>query len=170
MPHSRSDTTASGAKPAELHFRNHRFGAYCYAARRCHVVYNGREQLVASEQHDAPALDPDRDPKGWEGNEIVDRSFPGPVEVSWETTNGTALNASIDLDRIFPDRRILHRVPTADMPANAFVDDPAIIVVIDGRRIDVYMRAFVPTNAEQIPGNRFSRARTDLILAWSHSY
>ncbi|GAB1595320.1 hypothetical protein [Lysobacter claricitrinus] len=170
MPHTSPDHAAATSPVAELRFDHHTFGAYCYDTRSCRIVYDGHEHVASSQEHDARALDPVNDPPSWRGGEIVDRTFPGPVEISWQSLDGTPLKASIDLDRIFKDRRILHRVPKNELPKNALVDDPAIIVVVDNRKVDVYMRAFVPTLSEQIPGNSHSTARTDLMLAWSHTY
>ena len=48
--------------------------------------------------------------------------------------------------------------------------DPDIILEVNDRTINVYMRAFVPTRELQIPGNKYSGFRDDLILAWSRTY
>lgn len=170
MTHTSNATPATAHESPDFRFQRHSFGAYCYDTRECRVAYNGREQLMASQEHGAPSFDPATDPQKWEGGELVAKTFPGPVDVSWTAADGTKLHVSVDLDAIFRERKILHRVDATDIPDNARVDDPAIIIVVVDRKIDVYMRAFVPTISEQIPGNRYSTARTDLILAWSHRY
>ena len=48
--------------------------------------------------------------------------------------------------------------------------NPDILLEVNDRTINVYMRAFVPTRELQIPGNKYSRFRDDLILAWSKTY
>jgi len=47
---------------------------------------------------------------------------------------------------------------------------PGIFLEVNDRTISVYMKAFIATRAEQIPGNKDSDFRDDVILAWTHAY
>ncbi|WP_133499837.1 hypothetical protein [Cognatilysobacter terrigena] len=152
------------------HFRNHTFGAYCYDTRSCSVTYGGMEHVVPSERAATHSFNGESDIKHWEANAIVDKTFAGPAVVRWTSKDGTPLEATLDLDRIFPGHVVLHRVPADQIPPNAVMGDPGIIVVVDDRTVAVYMKAFVPTRDPQIPGNPHSSFRADPVRAWSHTY
>ncbi|MDM0052216.1 hypothetical protein [Variovorax sp. J22R115] len=47
---------------------------------------------------------------------------------------------------------------------------PAIILEVNDRTINVYMRAHISTKELQVPGNRYSDFRNDLIKAFSQTY
>ncbi len=81
-----------------------------------------------------------------------------------EDGNGVA----VDIASIFRDQRVLHHVPNGAVDGD--IGDPGIILEVNDRTINVYMKAFVPTRVPQIPGNEYSRFRDDLILAWSKTY
>ena len=66
------------------------------------------------------------------------------------------------------DQKVLHNVPKEDVLGD--LGNPDILLEVNDRTINVYMRAFVPTRELQIPGNKYSRFRDDLILAWSKTY
>ena len=45
-----------------------------------------------------------------------------------------------------------------------------VLLEIDDRTVTVYTRTMIPTRTEQVPGNRFSTSRDDLIQVWTHTY
>ena len=169
--HSPADTQGSSlsGRPSwewPLRFRTHNFSAFCYDTYGCKVRY-------------ANLLDVDEDPqilqpssvsygldyqRGWLGGHLGIDNFPPPAEVSWRSQDGQPHATLIDIGAIFADQLIRHRVPRGEIPENASIPDPDIVLEINDRTINVYMRAFVPTRTLQIPGNRYSDARDDLIL------
>ncbi len=84
--------------------------------------------------------------------------------------DGATLHAEIDMSKIFADRLIRHNVAREDIPEKIGIPDPEIILEVNDRVINVYMRAFIPTKELQIPGNRFSGNRDDLIKVFSETY
>jgi hypothetical protein len=48
--------------------------------------------------------------------------------------------------------------------------EPEIILEVNDRTINVFMKARIPTKELQIPDNQHSRFRDDLILAYTRTY
>jgi hypothetical protein len=176
-----------GKEPWPLRFHTHGFGAVCFNTLTCSIIYHGHEfgtrKLDAyGNPYDRPSgSPPDYDwQEGWRGSHgfvaIEGRTFSDQVEIHWTSLDGVDHVTLIDFDEIFGDRLVLHEV-RRDEVKEAWLDaasiepvSPAIMVEVNDHIINVYMRAMVVTEAEQIPGNRYSHFRSDLILAWTNSY
>ena len=162
-----------------LRFDRHSFGARCYNALASSIVYDRHEFGKAERGYDGALITVPSGPPyapnwkdDWSGGYLAGRLFPTPVEVLWTALDGSDHQASIDLDAIFKDRLVLHRVAQEDIP-ESWAADPLsanILVEVNDRVINVYQRTHVATKEEQIPGNRYSHHRDDLMLAWSHTY
>ncbi|PPT93379.1 hypothetical protein XthCFBP4691_00475 [Xanthomonas theicola] len=157
-------------------FDRHAFGASCFDTYGCKVLYNGRYE----------ARDPD-DVKQMSSASLGDvypdnmtahtigignyPDFPPPAEVSWHSSDGQPHHATVDIGAIFKDQVVLHKVPQEQLPpiltAPIF---PDIILEVNDRTINVYMRAHVSTSVLQEPGNKYSDFRNDLILAYTETY
>src|SRR3546814_19758995 len=99
-----------------------------------------------------------------------DLNFPPPAVVSWRSKDGTPLRAEVDIDKIFKDRLIRHNVAREDIPEKAGVHNPDIVLEVDDRIINVYMRAFIPTKEQPTPRNKHSNFRHDLTKVFSRQY
>ncbi|KGR49523.1 hypothetical protein NX07_18660, partial [Xanthomonas vasicola] len=89
----------------------------------------------------------------------------------WRSKDGQPHHALVDLDTIFKDKVVLHHVPQEQLPPILQADiSPDIILEVNDRTINVYMKAFVETTVLQEPGNKYSNSRNDLILAYTKSY
>jgi hypothetical protein len=161
-------------KPVEwpLRFRSHNFGAYCYDTLECHVIYDdfdhGRHKPMPSSASRGPDYQ-----KTWRGGYLGIRNFPSPARVTWRSKDGTSHQAEIDIGELFKDELVRHHVPreeVADSSDGQYDYDPSILLEVNDRTIRVYMRAFVPTNHLQEPGNARSGSRRDLILVSTHMY
>lgn len=152
-----------------LRFEMHGFEAHCYNARRCSVVYYDTVQTE---------MDPDEPPlpsrgdyqKNWGGApEIGIPNFPEPALIKWQSMDGTPYEAEVDIGGIFKDELILHNVPQEEIPVEtaATVGGPDIILEVNDRTINVYMKAAI---ALKDTATRKSAFRNDLILAWSKTY
>ena len=158
-----------------LRFKIHSFSAYAFNTLKCKIIYFNED--FTAEDADKPSGPPPggdyRSTWGF-GSYSGIRNFPGPVEVNWTSLDGEAHHASIDLAEIFKNEEILHRVPDEEIPDGMYPQglylDPGIFVEVNDRTINVYMRAMIPTKHLQIPGNKNSNTRHDLILAWTHTY
>lgn len=158
-----------------LKFDSHNFEVYCYNTIGCRAHYNNHDFSPYAGDTD-PEILVSAAPRSADYRErfrasyVGVNNFPAPLEVRWKSLDGVAHEAEVDIRAIFRDELILHRVPASDLPENAYVMPPDIIVEVNDRTISVFMRAFVPTKTPQIPGNENSTARTDLIPAWSRTY
>ncbi len=80
----------------------------------------------------------------------------------------------VDIGAIFKGERVLYHVPESEIRDGIFpqglVAGPSIFLEVNDRTINVYMQALIPTKTEQIPGNKYSDAREDVILAWTRTY
>jgi len=164
--------------PAQTHavplkFKLHNFEALCYNTIGCNVIYNNRYQMQHAPDEVSPSPKSSDYKKNWGSVELGINNFPSPAEVTWKSMDGVAHEAKVDIGAIFKDELIWHDVPKADM-ANFYkgpvAGDPDIYLEVNDRTVNVYMAMFIPTKGEQIPGNKDSDFRKDVILAWSHTY
>lgn len=155
-----------------LRFKTHSFAARCYSVRECAVIYDNHDFALNGNYPNPSSSPPAGDYRAqWAlptysgiGN------FPPPVDVHWTTLDGVKHEAKVDIGAIFKDERALYTVPDSEIPDRSWGGDPSIYLEINDRTINVYMRAFIATKTEQIPGNKDSDFRDDVILAWSHTY
>lgn len=179
MATTTQDARSSGAGRADntvadwpLKFVQHNFGSDCYAAYDCNVAYNGLQLRIGKEGELRPAL-ADVHPdalRNASAGQIGIMNFPPPAQVRWRSKDGTQLEATVDVGEIFKDGLILHEVPRADIREGVSILNPDVLLVVQDRTIEVYMRAFIPTKMLQVPGNQHSGHRDDLVLAWSKTY
>lgn len=152
-----------------LRFETHNFGAYCYNAYGCKVLYNNFYHVRTADDQLLPPPKPEHKDR-WDGGYLDIRNFPSPAVVTWRSLDGVAHEAKVDIGAIFEDERILHGAAEQDIPQRAYIIAPDIILVINDRAVSVYMRARIPLKKPAIPGNKYSTFRDDLILAYTHTY
>jgi hypothetical protein len=159
-----------------LRFKIHAFAVHCYNTIRCRVIYNNFDfsSYKAEEQPSPPPPAPDYREHWGLASYAGIRNFPAPAEVQWTSLDGASHEAKLDIGAIFKDERVLYKVPDSEIPDGMFpqglIIDPGILLEVNDRTINVYMKALIPTKTEQIPGNKYSDAREDVILAWTHTY
>ena len=155
-----------------LKFVRHSFGAYCYDTIGCKVLYAGFSHGARDEHQVSPpasSYGPDYRER-WKAGHLALPNFPPPAVVTWRSKDGTAHRAEVDIGEIFKDQRILHDVPRNEIAEGVSINNPGIVLEVNDQTINVYMRAFIPTKELQIPGNRHSGHRNDLVLAWTRTY
>lgn len=154
-------------------FARHKFGVECFDTYGCNVRYAG---ITATSQSDdelrpSSASYGNRYPNLMDAGILDIRNFPLPAEVRWRDKNGNPHEATVDIAAIFKDQVVLHTVPQDQLPPILTANiDPEIILEVNDRTIRVWMRGRVPTKDLQIPGNQYSRHRSDLILAYTQTY
>lgn len=151
-----------------LRFLRHNFGIATYAVQEYTVIYANRPYSGGPR----PALE-DVHPnalKGARGGHISIRNFPPPAVVRWKSRDGTFLETEVDIGEIFKDELVLYDVPREQISDRTPAINPDIVMEINDRTINVYMRAFISLKAPRIPGNRYSNAADELVLAWSRTY
>ncbi len=170
-------SSTSPSDPWPLKFKRHNFGARCHRTLRCSVIYD-QFQFVSDSAMHSPSGDPPSEnwKKHWTAGYIAGDHFAGPVEVDWVSLDGDEHHADVDLEALFGDRLVRHQVAREEIPEGwlaAWGVEPLgvhILMQIDDRTINVFMRALIITKEPQIAGNPRSTSRHDLILAWTHTY
>ncbi len=155
-----------------LRFEKHGFSAHCYDTAGCSVLYAG-EYLVqdpAEKVRPSSASIGQNYQKSWGTvtyGGIV--NFPSPAIVKWKSKDGVQHEAKVDIAEIFKDQRILHTVSREELPTEtvATVGDPNIILEVNNRTINVYMREMIYLKDSEARHGDF---RDEVILAYSHNY
>lgn len=178
MTHSTvSDPTVATTRPYTgtvadwpIFFNHLQFGVACFDTQSCRVMYNDFE-------FGTPV--PTKPLSGWTPQAYdalmmasygpVARSAP-PAQLTWRCKDGTELRAEVDVAAIFADGKIRHEVPREEIPEGISIGSTHVLVEIDDRTVNVYTRTMIPTKHEQIPGNRHSTFRSDLIKVYSRTY
>jgi len=173
---------ASIAKPGEkrepvewpLKFQVHYFEAISFSTRGCHVYYGNMWRLREPEdklQVSSESLG-DRYPGLLKARMGPIPNFPDPAKVSWISSDGTRLEAEVDIGEIFSDQLVRHNLRREELspggPGPGVM--PGIILEVNDRTISVYMRAHISTAELQEPGNRHSNFRNDLIKVYNRTY
>ncbi|WAT16015.1 hypothetical protein [Xanthomonas fragariae] len=157
-------------------FADHAFGAFCYDTYGCKVLYDGRYE--ANDPDDVKQISSasvgDGYPSNLDAGTIGIRNFPNfppPAEVSWRSKDGQQHHALVDLNAIFKDKVVLHHVPQDQLPPILHADiSPHIILEVNDRTINVYMKAFVDAKVPQRPDRPDSYFRNELILVYTKTY
>lgn len=173
---------ASIARPGEkrepvewpLKFQVHYFDAYSFSTRGCKVYYGNMWRRLDSE--DELRVSSDQLGEGYPGVLAARMgpipNFPKPAKVSWVSQDGASLEAEVDIGEIFSDELVRHNLRREDVspggPGPGVM--PGIILEVNDRTINVYMRAHISTAELQEPGNRHSNFRNDLIKVYSRTY
>jgi hypothetical protein len=152
----------------KIPFYDHSFNARCFDTLRCRVLY-GNAYIVNSGSPTGPFTERDRQNLrgGW-GN----LEFPSVARVTWTSKDGTNHDEKIDLGAIFHSG-LVHYAPDLDVndvhisvPPSA----PDIILVVEDRSIRVYMKAWIWLLHPTDPTNKFTNVRTDVVVAYSHTF
>ena len=151
-----------------LRFLRHNFGITTYALQEYTVVYADRPYSGGPR----PARE-DVHPNSLSASgagHLMIRNFPPPAVVKWKSRDGTPLEADVDIGEIFRDELVLYEAPREEISDRTPMVNPDIVMEINDRTINVYMRAHISTKDLQEPGNRYSDFRNDLIKVFSHTY
>lgn len=164
------ETYTDRASDWPLKFSGHNFGAHCFDTQRCKILYRGFPHGHKDEP--APSVASYGRPleKLLSAGRGPIPNFPPPAEVTWRSKDGTPLEAEVDIGEIFKDQLIRHNVLREDISTEGSLPLPDIILEVNDRTINVYMRATIWTKEPQIPGNHLSNQRNDLIKVYSHTY
>lgn len=169
--------SADESQALPLRFDSFSFDARCYNTLRCSILFANHQHALNKELNGPSGQPYSPDWKDdWDAGFVVmpERVFPAPAQIKWTALDGMERHASVDLATIFPDRRILHSVPSEDIWeewASIYPHTPEVLLEVNDRTINVYMRVRLLTkHLKQIddPDQRISRR--DLVLAWTESY
>jgi hypothetical protein len=97
-------------------------------------------------------------------------NFPPPAKVTWRSKDGTSHEAEIDIGKIFKDQLIRHNVVREDATDNPTDGAPGIILEVNDRTINVYMRATIWLKRPRFPDRPHSDYQDELIKVFSNTY
>ncbi|MGO1069086.1 hypothetical protein [Lysobacter sp. CA199] len=172
--HTTAQSATGAGTTAEwpLRFQRHRFGGFCFDTYGCSIVYNGFPHGKDDpEQLSAPASSFGADyQQRMKAAHLDIANFPAPAEVTWRAKDKSEHRASIDIAEIFRDQLIRHEVAREDVAEGVSVNDPEIILEVDDRTVNVYMRSMIPLKKPRDPANPNSDFRADLVRVFSRTY
>ncbi len=173
QPQGVDDTYSDSASDWPLRFRAHQFRAACYSTYGCRVHY-GR-YYPGDDSDDALQISSDEVPNYPENLRASwgpIPNFPPAARVTWRSRDGVAHEALVDIGKIFGDQLIRHNLRKEEVSETGIGPGaiPDIILEVNDRTINVYMRAHISTRNLQEPGNRYSNFRSDLIKVYSRTY
>lgn len=154
-----------------LKFKAHYFGAHCFDTQSCQVLYRGFPHGSDEPRPSVESLGRPLEKLLTAGRGPIP-NFPPPAKVTWRSKDGTPLEAEVDIGEIFKDGLIRHNLRREEISERGIGPGalPSIILEVNDRTINVYMRAHISTRELQTPGNRYSDFRADLIKVFSRSY
>ena len=169
---SQAGESGMAATAWPLRFAQHNFGAHCFDTIGCRITYSGFTHGADDEGEVNPPLSSYRGAREQilSAGHIARTNFPPPVRIAWRSRDGVAHETEIDIRALFPGQLIVHNVAREDVREGVSITDPDIILEVEDRTISVYMRAFIPTKALQVPGNPYSGHRAELVRVWSEMY
>jgi hypothetical protein len=152
----------------KMPFYDHSFGARCFDTLRCRVLYDNA-YIVNSGSPSGPFTQRDQDnlSGGW-----ANLDFPSVARVVWTSKDGTNHDEKIDLGEIFRSRTVRYApdLDVNDVNLRVPPSAPDIVLVVEDRSIYVYMKAWIYLFHPTDPTNRFSKLRTDPVVAYSHTF
>ena len=169
-PHSQLNEGDVVRNTFPLKFKRHSFGSRCYNAIGCKVLYNNVFDSHHEENEVSPPP-PSNYPNNLYAGMIAIENFPPPAVVTWRSLDGVAHEAKINIGEIFKDQRILHHVPEDQIPTEtAAYDDANIILVVNDRTINVYMKTTIYLKKPRDPSNPRSNSVDETNLAYTRTY
>lgn len=154
-----------------LWFVQHQFGSHCFSVQDCTVTYAGRrvEKMTSGPLSSVESLGFPLE-KILRGNHIGIVNFPPPAQVDWITMDGTRLSATVDMAEIFKDRLLVHSTPREAILEHGTIPPPDIVLVVDDRTIDVYMRTTIFLKELRDSKNPHSNFRSEVVRVHSREY
>ncbi|MBB3228662.1 hypothetical protein FHW69_003304 [Luteibacter sp. Sphag1AF] len=153
-----------------LTFSGHNFSAYCFNTWGCKVIYDDmydvrdRDDVLSS-----PFMGPDHLQR-LNAVRISIENFPPPAIVTWRSRDGVPHEDAIDLDRIFRDRRIVHKIDEKKISDTAFIGNPDILLIVDDRTLSIYMKTYLPLKKLRDPANRYSGMSESFVRIYAKTY
>lgn len=156
-----------------LEFRAHYIGVATYSTYDCKITYDGalirvdEEGVLKRSSESLGAKYPDGVLSAGHGPH---RNFPGPMVITWRSKDGEPHHAEVDIGEIFRDQRVRHNVPREEVTEHGNDTAPGIIVEVNDRTINVYMRATIGLKRPRFSDRPHSDYRDDLIKVHTRIY
>lgn len=152
-----------------LRFLRHDFSSQCFNTRDCTISYANFPHHWDEPQGSWQSYGYDHK-NFFQSAELSIANFPSPAVLDWISKDGNSHHATVDMAEIFKDRLIRHNVPRDEVKEGVSIGNPTIALEVDDRTVNVYMIAHIPTKHLQIPDNKYSDFRSDMIKVYSKTY
>ena len=164
-------------EPWPLRFDRFSFDARCYNTLECSVIFAKQHQITERDR-----FSPSGEPRSvdWKddwtaGFAIMPSDVFSPViEIWWTAMDGVERSTKLNFDKIFPDRLVLHNAQEHEVKDGWGLEDRSrdvdILLEVNDRTINVYMRGLVLLKQPRDPAIRNSDRLRDLMLAWTKTF
>ncbi len=154
-----------------LKFQVHYFDAYCFSTYGCKVLYHNMPRVRdPDDKLKASSQSLENYPDLLTAGMGPIPNFPSPAKVTWRSKDGIAHETDIDIGEIFKDQLIRHNVAREDVTENATDGMPGIVLEVNDRTINVYMRANIWLKHPRFQDRPHSDYQHDLIKVFSRTY
>jgi hypothetical protein len=108
------------------------------------------------------AKGPDDDQRRWRA--VGDfKAFNGPLQIQWKSSDGTPLSATVNLDEVFPGKRVMHKEDPKNIATTLpNLTMPVIVVEVNDKLLTIYMDVYVGLKTDE-PGKLRKLSRNRLI-------
>lgn len=160
-----------------LRFDRFSFDARCYNTLHCSVIFAKQHQITERDR-----FSPSGEPRSvdWKDNWTAGFAiapsdvFSPIIEIWWTAMDGVERSTKLNFDKIFPDRLVLHNAQEHEVKDGWGLDDRSrrveILLEVNDRTINVYMRGLVELKQPRDPAIRNSDNLRDLMLAWTKTF
>ena len=164
-------------EPWPLRFDRFSFCARCYHTLKCAVIF-ARQHHIPESYQIGPSGEPYK--PNWKDNwtagfAIMPSDVFSPIiEIWWTALDGVERSTQLNFDKIFPDRLVLHNAQEHEVKNGWGLDDRSrdvdILLEVNDRTINLYMRGLVELKQPRDPAVRNSDRLRDLMLAWTKTF
>ncbi len=164
-------------EPWPLRFDAFSFDARCYNTLECSVIFAKQHQITERDR-----FSPSGEPRSvdwkddWTAGFAIAPSdvFSPIIEIWWTAMDGVERSTKLNFNEIFPDRLVLHNALEHEVKEGWGLERHArhveILLEVNDRTINVYMRGWVVLKQPRDPAVRNSDSLRDLMLAWTKTF
>lgn len=165
-------------KPGVLTFDEHTFNLKCYRASDMKVAYGNYHSLGLSNR----AYTPNHERRICRAKKLSDNdsrgsmiglysAFEGPLHVQWHALDDSVINATVDLDEIFPDKEIPNNEDPKQIDWNFPTSGlPAIVIEVNDRTLNIYSDVTILLEApDHNPSHRISKRNRKLVFSKTYT-
>jgi hypothetical protein len=164
-------------EPWPLRFDRFSFDARCYNTLECSVIFINQQHISQRNRFSSSGepRSPDWKDDWTAGFAIMPSDVFSPIiEIWWTAMDGVARSTKLNFEKIFPDRLVLHNAQEHEVKDGWGLDDRSrrveILLEVNDRTINVYMRGLVELKQPRDPAVRNSDSLRDLKLAWTKTF
>jgi hypothetical protein len=149
-----------------VRFHTHSFRAACGKTLGCKVLYNNRYQV--NQPDDVVSLPIRDDIFKLVRDEVGIRNFPGPVVVTWRSSDGMPHEARIDMAKLFRGQVVRRTVKDEDLASRDIM--VTLVLLVEDRMVRVYQLTNLLLNKRTDSGNVWSDGIEEVIPVYTNVF